>query len=198
MPAHHIVAEPATLTGSIGVVSVKLVIDGTLDKLGMNIEEVTTGKYAGMYSATRPFTPEERKKVLDHMQATYTTFVEKAAAGRRMKPEQIDAIGQGRVWTGNQAKDLGLVDELGGFEHALAAAKSRAKIDPQSQVELVIYPQKKSIYELMQFPFGGASAGILNTVLGQHTARAVESLGAPLRLFRRGEPLTLMPNIFVR
>jgi protease-4 len=198
MPAHHIVAEPATLTGSIGVVAVKFVLDGTFDKVGLNLEEVKNGRYAGMYSPTRPFSPEERARVLQLMEATYEAFVEKAAAGRRMTPERIDAIGQGRVWTGKQAKDLGLVDELGGLNRALALAKTQAKIDPAAEVELVIYPERKSLYELVQSPFGLAQTGMLEAWLGAGRARAVASLAAPLRIFRRAEPLTLMPNIFAR
>ena len=79
MPAHAIVAEPATLTGSIGVVMLKFVIDGTLKKIGMNLEGVTNGRFADLYSPVRAFSPEERQKVQQHMQATYDTFVEKAA-----------------------------------------------------------------------------------------------------------------------
>src|SRR5690606_3322578 len=134
MPAHQIVAEPATLTGSIGVVMVKFVIDGTLDKLGMNMERVTDGRYADMYSPIRPFTPDERTKVEEQMQATYEAFVEKAAAGRQTTPERIDSIAQGRVWTGQQAKELGLVDELGGLSRALAIAKARANIAEDAEV----------------------------------------------------------------
>jgi protease-4 len=198
MPAHQIVAEPATLTGSIGVVMVKFVIDGTLEKIGMNMEQVTSGKYADMYSPVRPFSPEERKKVEEQMLATYEAFVEKAAAGRRTSPERIDTIAQGRVWTGNQAKELGLVDELGGLRRALAVAKSRANIDENAEVELAIYPQRKSIYELVQSPFGTRAGGVLGALIGMQETRAVQALTAPLRMFRRGEPLALMPNVFLR
>ena len=197
MPAHQIVAEPATLTGSIGVVMVKFVIDGTLDKLGLNMEQVTSGRFADMYSPVRPFTPEERAKVEEQMQATYEAFVEKAAAGRQTTPERIDAIAQGRVWTGKQAKDLGLVDELGGLQRAIALAKSRAQIAENTEVELVIYPQRKSFYELVQSPFG-AESGAVRALLGLQEARAIQTLTAPLRVFRRGEPLAIMPNVFVR
>lgn len=198
MPAHHIVAEPGTLTGSIGVVAVKFVLDGTFDKVGLNIEEVKSGKYAGMYSTLRPFTPEERQKMLDHMQGTYDAFVEKAAAGRKMTPEQVDAVGQGRVWTGRQARDLGLVDGLGGLNRALAVAKVRAGIAEDAEVELVVYPQPKSFYELVQSPLAVRSGGLLQLVLGAREAKAIEAIRAPLQIFRRGEPLALMPNVFVR
>jgi protease-4 len=199
MPAHAIVAQPATLTGSIGVVLVRFVIDGTLDKLGLNVETVKQGKYADLFSPVRPFTPDERTKVLELMQATYDAFVEKAAAGRNMTPERIDAIGQGRVWTGRQAKTLGLVDELGGLDRAIELAKERAKIAAGSQVELVVFPPKKSLFEVVSDPWGRSDSGAtLDALVGPSNARAVEALTAPLRLFRRGEPLALMPNVYVK
>jgi protease-4 len=199
MPAHKIVAEPATLTGSIGVVMVKFVIDGTLKKLGMNMEGVSDGRYANLYSPIRPFSPEERAKIQEQMQATYDAFVEKAAAGRHTTPEKIDAIAQGRVWTGQQAKQIGLVDELGGLERALALAKEHAKIGRDTEVELVVYPPKRSLYEALADPFGASdSSGLLSSFLGLSDRRALQTLTAPLRVFRRGEPLAIMPNVFVR
>src|ERR1051326_9446317 len=89
MPSDAIVAEPSTLTGSIGVVLTKFVIDGTLKKLGLNMEGVSRGKYADLYSPGRPFSKEERARMFENMQATYNTFVEKAAQGRNTTPETI-------------------------------------------------------------------------------------------------------------
>jgi protease-4 len=199
MPAHAIVAEPATLTGSIGVVMLKFVIDGTLKKLGMNVEGVTSGKYADLYSPVRAFTPEERAKVQEQMQATYDTFVEKAADGRHTTPEHIDALGQGRVWTGRQAKQIGLVDELGGLDRALAVAKQRAKLPAGSEVEVVVYPGRRSFYEIVKNPFGASdSTAALGAMLGFRDPRTLQVLTAPLRVFRRGEPLAIMPNVFLR
>ncbi|HXW03928.1 MAG TPA: signal peptide peptidase SppA [Vicinamibacterales bacterium] len=198
MPAHAIVAQPATLTGSIGVVMVKFVIDGTLDKLGMNMESVSEGRFAEIYSPIRQFSPEERARVEELMQATYDAFVEKAAAGRNTTPERIDAVAQGRVWTGQQARQIGLVDELGGLERAIALAKQRARIAQDSEVELVVYPPKKSLYELVAEPFGRTDRGAaLLSLLGIRSPQAFQSLTAPLRVFRRGEPLAIMPNVFV-
>ena len=200
MPAHAIVAQPGTLTGSIGVVMIKFVIDGTLKKVGVNMESVSQGKYAEIYSPVRQFSPEERARVQQLMQATYDTFVEKAASGRNTTPEKIDAIAQGRVWTGKQAKHLGLVDELGGLDRALALAKQRANIPQDAEVELVVYPPKQSFYELLADPFGRSAdqTGALSAFLGLGDRRMVNTLTAPLRVFRRGEPLALMPNVFVR
>jgi protease-4 len=199
MPADAIVAEPSTLTGSIGVVLTKFVIDGTLKKLGMNIEGVSQGKYADLYSPVRPFSADERSKMAAYMQATYDTFVEKAAQGRNTTPEKIDAVGQGRVWTGRQAKQIGLVDDLGGLDRALALAKQRAKIALDADVELVIYPPKKSFYDVLTNPLGASDrASTLGALLGFGNPRMLQALAAPLQVFRRGEPLALMPNVFVR
>ena len=199
MPATAIVAQPATLTGSIGVVMIKFVIDGTLKKLGMNMEHVQEGRYADLYSPVRPFSAEERARVQEQMQATYDAFVEKAAAGRNTTPEKIDAIGQGRVWTGRQAKRLGLVDDLGGLDRALAIAKERARIPQDAGVEIVVYPPRRSLYEIIATPFGRSdSSAMLSEFLGLKDPRAIQTLMAPMRVFRRGEPLALMPNVFVR
>jgi protease-4 len=132
------------------------------------------------------------------MQATYDTFVEKAAQGRNTTPEKIDAIGQGRVWTGRQAKAIGLVDELGGLDRAIALAKQRAKIAQDAEVELVIYPPKKSFYDIVRDPFGTDRSSTLASLLGFGNPRVLQALTAPLQVFRRGEPLALMPNVFVR
>jgi protease-4 len=198
MPAHAIVAQPATLTGSIGVVFIRFVIKGTLDKLGLNLETVKQGRYADLFSPVRPYSPDEKKKLGELMQATYDGFVEKAAAGRNMTPERIDAVAQGRVWTGKQAKELGLVDELGGLDRALALAKERAKIPATSGVELVVYPPRKSLFEVVADPFSRSDSGPMGALLGLKNAEAFERVTAPLRLFRRGEPLAIMPNVFVR
>jgi protease-4 len=199
MPANVIVAEPSTLTGSIGVVLTKFVIDGTLKKLGLNMEGVSKGKYADIYSPVRPFSPDEKQRVFENMQATYNTFVEKAAQGRNTTPEKIDAVGQGRVWTGLQAKQIGLVDELGGLDRAVSIAKQRAKIAQDQDVELVIYPPKKSFYEIFKSPFGASDrAATLGALLGFSNPRVLQQLAAPLQVFRRGEPLALMPNVFLR
>lgn len=198
MPAHAIVAQPGTLTGSIGVVMGKFVVDGTLDKMGVNMEGVSRGTYAEIYSPVRPFTVAERAKVEEQMQATYDLFVEKAAQGRQTTPEKIDAVAQGRVWTGRQAMRLGLVDQLGGLRRAIALAKDRADIPADREVRLVVYPPRRSFYELVADPFGDhAGAAALLSLIRPAEREALLRLAAPLRLFRRGEPLALMPNIWV-
>ena len=153
MASPYIVAQPGTLTGSIGVITGKFVTGGVYAKLGANIDGVSFGKNADIASPARPFTDSERQKIESLMQDTYDEFVEKAAAARNMPPEKLDAVAQGRVWTGRQAKAIGLVDELGGLDRAIAAAKQRAKIPAGSDVEIVVYPPRRSVYELVSQGF---------------------------------------------
>jgi len=198
MPGQVIVAQPATLTGSIGIYTGKMVTGGTLGKLGISAETVKSGRNADMYSPLTPFSPEQRTKVDQYMQAFYDQFVEKVAESRHLTPERVDAMAQGRVWTGRQARELGLVDQLGGLDAALAIAKQRANIPADEDVELVVYPPRRSFYEALAEQFGGGATQAFTTLLGRADARAVAALTAPIRLFRRGEPLAMMPFTFVR
>jgi len=199
LPAHVIVAQPATLTGSIGIYAGKFVTGGTFEKLGARVDGVSAGRMADMNSPARPYSDAERAKLVEQLQAFYDGFVEKVAQARRSTPEQIDAIAQGRVWTGRQARDLGLVDELGGLERAIAIARERAKIPSTAKVEIVVYPPKRSWYELVAAPFSSVRTAIVSQILPRPEERAVaRSLTSTLHLFRRGEPLALMPNVFVR
>ncbi len=197
LAAPYIVAQPGTLTGSIGVITGKFVTGGVYEKLGASIDGVSFGKHAQMTSPARPFTDEERQKVEAMMQDTYDEFVEKAAAARNMAPEKLDAIAQGRVWTGRQARAIGLVDELGGLDRAIAAAKQRAKIPASSDVEIVVYPPRRSVYELLSEGFRADQSLLKTLAVPGDERRAIGTLVAPL-LFRTGEPLALMPSILVR
>ena len=203
MPAQVIVAQPSTLTGSIGIFGGKIVTGGVYDKLGARIESTSIGRNAEINSPARPFNPEGLKKLQEQLQAFYDQFVEKAADSRHSTPEQIDALAQGRVWTGRQAKQNHLVDELGGLDRAIAIAKQRAKIPSENDVELVIYPPRKSFYELVSDQFSGSSESAtvgawLNANLSRGELEVLRTMRGPLALFRRGEPLALMPFTFVR
>jgi protease-4 len=195
--APTIVAEPGTLTGSIGILGGKIVIGGTLAKLGITSDSVSTGRNAEMESPFRPFTPGERAKFQEQLQAFYDQFVEKVAETRHMKPERVDALGQGRVWTGQQAKQLGLVDEIGGLDRAIAIAKQVAKIPAASDVEIVAYPPRRSLYDFFWSQLGSGSRGAfsLAALAGLAHTRSLTVLAAPMVLFRPGEPLALMPPI---
>ena len=203
MPAQVIVAQPSTLTGSIGIFGGKVVTGGVYNKLGMNIESTSIGKRAEINSPARPYNQDELKKLQEQLQSFYDDFVEKVATSRHTTPEEIDALAQGRVWTGRQAKQNKLVDELGGLDRAIALAKQRAKIPADSGVEIVIYPPRKSFYELLsdQLSGTGESAAVsawLNASLSKGELDVLRSMRGPLTLFRRGEVLALMPFTFLR
>src|SRR5262249_45351931 len=115
----------------------------------------------------------------------------------------IDAIAQGRVWTGRQAKENHLVDELGGLDRAVAIAKERAKISADTEVELTVYPPRKSFYELVSEQFSGSSDSVqlaewLNAHLSTGEMEALRAVRGPLTIFKRGEVLALMPFTFLR
>src|SRR5262245_38820433 len=198
LPGQVIVAQPGTLTGSIGIFTGKLAIGGTLGKIGVTTGTVTSGANADIESPFTPFTPAQRAKTLQLMQGFYEDFVEKTAQSRKTTPEQIDAVAQGRVWTGAQAREHGLVDMLGGLDTAVAIAKERAHIPANEDVELVEYPGRRSLFETLSDEFGSSRASLLNVMFGGSDARAVGAITAPVRLFQRGEPLALMPFTFVR
>jgi len=189
-----IVAQPGTLTGSIGIYSGKIVAGGAAAKIGVSQETIKSGANSDIYSPFTPFTAAQRAKVTDFMQSFYDGFVEKAAEARGTTPERIDTIAQGRVWTGAQAKMQGLVDELGGLETAVAIAKKRANIPADEDVELVPYPAPRTLYVAFAEQFGGSRVGGLWTMLDARS-QALTSATSTMRLFRRGEPLALMPVI---
>jgi protease IV len=192
MAAPYIVAQPGTLTGSIGVITGKMVTGGLYEKLGANIESVSEGRHAELASPARPFNEEERARIATLMEDTYQDFIEKAAESRNVTPEKIDAIGRGRVWTGRQAKNVGLVDELGGLDAAIHAAKTRAGIGADQKVRIVVYPPRRSVYELLSQSLRTEEATAFD-LLPTIDRRALAMALAPARLFRAGEPLALMP-----
>ena len=147
MAADTIVAQPGTLTGSIGVYGGKLNMKGLYNKLGLTKEIITHGKNATIYSDYGNFTPTERERIQKMMHTIYHEFVDKAASGRNMSFEEIDDIAQGRVWTGKQAKELGLIDELGGLDTAISIAKKKAGFTDEDKLGLMILPEQKTFFE---------------------------------------------------
>jgi protease-4 len=203
LPAQVIVAQPSTLTGSIGIFGGKFVTGGLYEKLGAHIESTSIGKHAEINGPARPYNQQELAKLQEQLQSFYDQFVEKVASSRHSTPEKIDAIAQGRVWTGRQGKQNGLVDELGGLDRAVSIAKQRAKIAADSEVELVVYPPRKSFYELLSDQISGSSESALvsawlNANLSSGEIEALRIMRGPFAMFKRGEPLALMPFTFLR
>jgi protease-4 len=138
--ADAIVAQPGTITGSIGVFGGKLNVLGLYQKLGLNIETVSRGRHAEMMSQFRDFTPEESGRFQAQLDEFYRIFVGRVAQGRGLTASAVDSIGQGRVWSGTQARRLGLVDSLGGVRTAIGIARKRAHLSADADVPVVIFP----------------------------------------------------------
>ena len=156
--ADKIVAMPATITGSIGVLGGKVALEETFAKVGYNIEGITIGgDYAGAYSVDEPFNQGQRAAYRGQLEDIYEDFTTRVAEGRDMPIERVKEIAKGRVWTGAQAKDIGLVDELGGIMKAIEVAKEMAEIDADAKINLKRFPREKSTSEQLEELFGGSA-----------------------------------------
>src|SRR5579884_473148 len=142
-----ILAYPNTLTGSIGVIFAKFNLRGLFDKLGITEDILTRGRYADIDSSYAPLTEDERAKLASEIDDFYSTFIARVAEGRRRPAAQIAPLAQGRVWLGAQAKQNGLVDQLGGLDAAVALIKQRAHIGAGERVSLVAYPPRRTLFE---------------------------------------------------
>jgi len=187
--ASEIFAAPGTLTGSIGVVLAKPNIRGLLAKIGIETATLQRGDAAGMASLTQSFDEGALARVRGSMDEVYALFVDRVASGRSMEAEQVDAVGRGRVWTGEQARDNGLVDRLGGMLDAIDAAKLAIGLDAEEKVEVVFYPRSRGVFER-----------IADALATRVATRAPEWLGrirGALSAFDwpDGSILTLMPQI---
>lgn len=157
MSANKIVAEPGTITGSIGVYGGKYNLLGLYQKLGLSKDYIPTTENSTIDYPFQNFTPAQRESILKYMRDIYGSFIQGVAEGRHMKVEAVDKIGQGRVWSGERARQLGLVDELGGLDTAITAAKTLAKIPLSERVSLVYLPPPKSLLEKMRDLLGDMS-----------------------------------------
>jgi protease-4 len=185
MAATRIVAEPQSLTGSIGVLAGKFSVAGLLDKLGITAEKLTFGEKADVFSPFRPFTPEERKALKDQILWTYDRFLTKVADGRSLTKAEVDKVGRGRVWTGRQAKDLKLVDELGGLSTAVGLAKKLAGIATEEEIKLIVWPKRLSFWQSF---FGVPDLGI-----NLKSAAGLEKVLRTVRLMEKTRIWAVMP-----
>lgn len=145
-----IFADATTLTGSIGVFGGKLVYGDLLDKIGVHTVVIARGKNAGMFSALGRFTDDERAVMRESMEHTYKTFVNRVAKGRNMSFDAVDKVAQGRVWTGRQALEVGLVDKLGGLADAVREAARLSKAWKDGDVpEVKLWPKKQTLFDLL-------------------------------------------------
>jgi protease-4 len=156
--ATKIVADPMTITGSIGSISMKFNMKGLYDKMGVTQDNVTKGPMALLMSDYRDFTPEERARFERNHWNGFNRWLEDVARRRGMTFDEAQKLAHGRVWSGRQAKENGLVDELGGLDRAIEIAKELAKIPADEKVTVVHFPKKKSLLEVVTGDGGGIAA----------------------------------------
>jgi protease-4 len=188
MDAHKIVAQPQTLTGSIGVIFGKFNLIKLYEKLGVTSEKITYGKRADLFSSFRRLSPEERNLLKKEILWTYDHFTTKVAQGRQMTKEEVNDIGRGRVWTGQQAKDIGLVDEIGGLSMALKIAKERAGIPEAQSVRIVVWPKKTSLFESF-FAMSMAKTKLFSD-------KNLEKLMSAFKILEKERILAIMPLVY--
>jgi protease-4 len=150
--ARRILAEPGTLTGSIGIFGGKLVLSNLLKKIGVSVAVIQKGGDSGLLSSLEQFTPQQRQKLQELLQDGYQLFLDRVAETRpNMTAQQVDRVAQGRVWTGDQAHHNGLVDELGGLPEAIQVARKAAGIGEGEQVDIEHLPRSRSLAEMLLF-----------------------------------------------
>ena len=150
MAADKIVAQPGTITGSVGVLAGKVLTSDFWDKLGISHDEVHTGPNATMWTGTHDYTPEQWNRLQDALDRIYADFTGKVADGRKLAPEEVSEVAKGRIWTGEDAQIRGLVDELGGFPEAIQLAKKAAGIPEDTEICLKLFPKKKAFLDLLE------------------------------------------------
>lgn len=189
--ADKIVAQPGTITASIGVVGGKLLTSGLWDKIGLSFDAVETSANASMWSSTHDYTEAQWARYSAWLDRVYEDFTGKVAEGRGLPIEKVQEIAKGRVWTGAQAKELGLVDELGGFAVALGLAREAAGLAPDAAIELRPYPRPRSFFE-QYFEQGPSSseAAVLAAVRLLETVRPLALLAERVGLLET-HPRTL-------
>ncbi|HMF76623.1 MAG TPA: signal peptide peptidase SppA [Bryobacteraceae bacterium] len=188
MTGDPVLSYPNTITGSIGVLYIRPNLRGLLDKLGVQIETLARGKMAGIDSVTEPLSDAAQQKLHDSILATYRSFVGKVASARKKNFSQIDALAQGRVWMGTQARQNGLVDDLGGLDQAIALIRKKANLSASGETNLVLYPARRSLFEILS-----------NASPDTFESSAVESRirkqlpGLPSRALLEGGMLRILP-----
>jgi protease IV len=187
MTGDPILAYPNTITGSIGILYGKLNLKGLFDKLGVQKEILTRGRNAAVDTTYGPMTPAARAKLRSGLEEFYHGFVSKAAASRKKSYEQMEPLAQGRVWLGWQAREQGLVDELGGIDRAVEMIKKKASIAAADKVRLVPYPPKRSLWD--QYLRSTSDSN----VEAKLDAKLKELIGPDYRLWMEGGIMRLMP-----
>jgi len=194
MPAKHIVAQPGTITGSIGVLAGKLVTRDAWARIGVHWDEVQTHENAGMWSDTSEFSPDQSEKLKEMMDRIYADFTQRVGEGRTLSDAEVDARARGRIFTGVQAKELGLVDHLGGLAFALDLAHKEANLPDGKDAPIRVFPAEPSLLEKLTRKPASEPLEIQLSALAQNKKFA--PLVRAMRMLQKHEhPVTLeMPH----
>jgi protease IV len=195
--ADKIVAEPATLTGSIGVLAGKLVVSELFKKLGISTDSAQIGANAAMFSSASDFSAQAHNRLEAFLDDAYRGFKDHVASGRHMTQEAVEEVAKGRVWTGEEAKTRGLVDALGGYPAAIRLAKEAAKIAPEASINLTVFPRKKEPLEVIYDRLSGKDTDEGGTAAGsiERSLRAVAPLIQHLDALLDHPGVLMMPPI---
>ncbi len=202
--ASAIVSEPSTLTGSIGVYGGKFVVGDALSRFGLDMKDISVGgQYADAFSNGQEFTPQQRAAFSAWMDHIYNGFVHRVSVGRNIPEDKVREIAKGHVWTGSQAKDRGLVDEIGGFYEAVARAKALAKIPADEDVNFHFFPHEKGLFESLSHSMGASETSMRTMaaagwVLSDPRAEALMDQMARTRLQSQGKAAVMAPDSLPR
>lgn len=188
MTGDPIVSYPNTITGSIGVLYLRPNFRDLFNKLGLQQEVITRGKLADLDSLSTPLSDAARQKLHESLDWTYKEFVSKVASARRKTYNQIDPLAQGRVWMGAQARQNGLVDQLGGLNESIALIRKRAHLSEGGETELVAFPPRQSLLDVM---FNSSSASVAEDLVARKLRSFVP--GIPGDRLLKGNVLRVMP-----
>ncbi len=184
MAAKHIISQPSTITGSIGVIFGTFNIKELYQKLGITVDQIKLSPNADILSPFHSLTLQQRKDITSWMEFIYQTFVKKAAQGRNQNKDKLELKARGRIYTGSQAQKIGLVDELGGLQEAIDRMKKTLNVDPKVEIELFLYPEPKTIWESL------ASGNFLQ----ETTPSLTEWLSKEIQFLTTPTPWLLMPE----
>jgi protease-4 len=190
--ADRIVAEPGTLTGSIGVFVLRPILEGMLEKLGVGYAALTRGEHADLLLSARPLSPGSRARMREEVESVYRLFLERVSEGRGMTVDEVDQVAQGRVWTGAQALEVGLVDVLGGLREAAREAKGLTGLDPDDDVYLVPYPTPKPLIQQLSEAMDVSLRAEVRAALPSLPA-GVHRVAQLLRALPTGTPVLVPP-----
>jgi protease-4 len=155
MAADRIVAQPGTITGSIGVLAGKMLTADLWKRLGINWDEIHEGRNAAMWSPTRDFSPAQWTQVQGFLDTIYADFTTKVGEGRGLTAAEVEQAARGRIWTGEAAQELGLVDALGGLTVALDAIRELLAMSPDAPIDIEVFPRPRTLPELLMARLSG-------------------------------------------